>query len=89
MATSPRARGHVYVAYRERMVLRIPLPATSLQPMRQNAATKLTREAIQEVVTLVGESEDACPSSHATSGSASPESCAAPSPPILPQSSGR
>ena len=86
---SPRARGHVYVAYRERMLLRIPIPATSLQPVRRGAATKLTLEAIQEVVTLAGESEDPCPSSHATSGSASPETCAAMSRPTSPRCSGR
>jgi hypothetical protein len=85
VTASPRAQGHVYVAYRERMVLMIPLPATSLQPTRRGAATKLTLDAIQDLVTLAGESEDACPSSHATSGSASPTTCAAtPSPTSRP-----
>ncbi len=79
MTSSARAQGHVYVAYGERIVLMIPLPATSLQPMRRGAATKLTLDAIQDLVTLAGESEDACPPSHATSGSASPTTCAAPS----------
>ena len=86
---SPRTQGHVYVAYRGCMQLMIPILATSLRPMRRGTATKLTREAIHELVALAGESEDACPSSPVTSGSASPESCAASSPPTSPRSSGR
>lgn len=89
VTTSPHARGHVYVAYRERMVLMIPLPATSLQPTRRGAATKLTLEAIQDLVTLAGESEDACPSTRATSGVSSLKTSAVPSPMTLPRSSGR
>jgi hypothetical protein len=89
VTASPRAQGHVYVAYRRSMVLMIPLPATSLRPMRQGAATKLTLEAIQDLVALAGESEDACPSSHATSGSASPESSAAKPSPTSRRSCGR
>ena len=86
---SPRTQGHVYVAYRGCMQLMIPILATSLRPMRRGTATKLTLEAIHELVALAGESEDACPSSPVTSGSASPESCAVSSPPTSPRSSGR
>jgi hypothetical protein len=89
VTASPRACGHVFVAYRDRMLLMIPIPATSLRPRRRGTATKLSLEAVEDLVTLAGTSEDACPSSHATSGSASPESCAATSSPISPRSCGR
>ena len=89
VATSPHARGHVFVAYRDRMQLMIPIPATSLRPVRPDVATKLTLEAIQELVALAGESEDACLSSHATSGGTSPETSVARSSSTSLQSSRR
>lgn len=89
VATSPHARGHVFVAYRDRMQLMIPIPATSLRPVRPDVATKLTLEAIQELVALAGESEETCPSSHATSGGASPGTSVATSSTTSPQSSRR
>lgn len=89
VATSPHACGHVFVAYRDRMQLMIPIPATSLQPVRPDVATKLTLEAIQELVALAGESEDACPSNHAMSGGTSPGTSVAMSSTTSPQSSRR
>ena len=89
MATSPHARGHVFVAYRDRMQLMIPIPATSLRPGRPDVATKLTLEAIHELVALAGESEETCPSSHATSGGTSQETSVAMSSTTSPHSSRR
>jgi len=81
--------GHVFVTYDDRALLRLPIPATSLQPVRQDTVTKLTLEAIADLVALAGESEDACRSSPRTSGHASPRRCAAPSSTTSPPSSGR
>jgi hypothetical protein len=60
------------VAYREEMLLRIPVAATSLIPSLPVARTKLTRAAITELVALAAQCEVLCPSSPPTSGLASP-----------------
>jgi hypothetical protein len=69
----PHGPGHVVVAYRDAMRLRIPVPATSLSsdhlpPLR----TKLTRDALRELLALVPEGEVPCPERRATFGADSP-----------------
>ena len=87
VSTSAQARGFVLVMYRSTMLLRIPIPATSLRPVRRGIATKLTLEAVTDFLACAGESEDACPSTRATSGVSSPKTSAVPLPMTLPQSS--
>jgi hypothetical protein len=50
-----RAGGFVLVIYRDRMLLRIPVPATNLWPVRRAVPTKLTPEAMVELIARVGE----------------------------------
>lgn len=52
--------GHVLVAYRDYMVLRIPTEATNLAEPRPASKTKLTRPAIEELVALAVECEVIC-----------------------------
>ena len=89
VSTSAQARGFVFVMYRGTMLLRIAIPATSLRPGRRGIATKLTPEAVTDCLACAGESEDACPSTRATSGISSRNTSAMPSPMTLPRSSGR
>jgi hypothetical protein len=51
----------VLVAYRDEFRLRIPISSTSLAP-RQNRPprTKWTKEAVQELLSLVTEGETSC-----------------------------
>jgi hypothetical protein len=58
----PRADGFVLVIYRDKMLLRIAVPATNLWPVRREMPTKLTPEAMVELIACAGESEDACAS---------------------------
>jgi hypothetical protein len=53
------------------MLLRIPLAATSLSPSLPVTRTKLTTQAIKELVTLATQCEVLCPSSPPSSGPAS------------------
>ena len=62
----PRADGFVLVIYHATMLLRIPVSATNLWPVRRTVPTKLTPEAMVELIARAGESEDACASTHAT-----------------------
>jgi hypothetical protein len=83
----PRADGFVLVIYHATMLLRIP--ATNLWPVRRAAATKLTPEAMVELIARAGESEDACASTRATSGDSCAPLSAAPSRTTSPERSGR
>jgi len=57
----PHSPGFVFVAYREVVTLRIPLPATNLaSDSRRVPGTKLTSVAIQEFLSLVQECEASC-----------------------------
>jgi hypothetical protein len=69
----PQHPGHVVVAYRDYMRLRIPVQATDLAP--GNAAslcTTFTRAALRELLSLVKECEGPCPSDPEASGTGSP-----------------
>src|SRR3954453_464661 len=63
----PRADGFVLVIYHATMLLRISVPATNLWPVRRAVPTRLTPEAMVELIAR-RESEDACASTRATSG---------------------
>jgi hypothetical protein len=85
----PRTDGFVLVIYHDKMLLRIPVPATNLWPVRRKVPTKLTPEAMVELIARAGESEDACASTRATSGDSLAPLSAAPSRTTSPERSGR
>ena len=69
----PQRPGHVVVAYRGFMRLRLPVPATSLnadngRPLR----TTFTRVALLELLALLKECEGTCTDHPGMSGNASP-----------------
>ncbi|EIM24358.1 hypothetical protein MicloDRAFT_00070110 [Microvirga lotononidis] len=69
---------HVRVAYGDDAVLRIPVAATNLSPPScRQPVTKLTLEAIRDLIRLATEGETPCPSSPTASGSASVPTAAA------------
>lgn len=75
--TAPPARdGHVFVHYQGTMVLRLPTAATSLAPPRPAAPTKLTLDAMTELVTLARYCEALCLPAPPLSGPASLPPCA-------------
>src|SRR5262249_38958592 len=67
---APRqASGHVLVAYRQQMVLSIPLLATSRCPPRPTLATQLTAQPLTTLISLAEEWEVlSCPTDPKTSG---------------------
>jgi hypothetical protein len=73
IGVSPRTPGHVLVSYREYMVLRIPVSATNLALPRPTAPTKLTLQALLELISLAEQCEVLCPSNHRPSGDAYPQ----------------
>jgi hypothetical protein len=51
----------VFVAYRDAMRLRIPISSTNLAPSQvRTLRTKWTREAVQELLSLVAEGDTSC-----------------------------
>ena len=64
--------GHVLVSYRQDMLLRLPVAATSLMPSLSVARTKLTGQAVKELVTLATQDEVLWPSNPPPSGIVSP-----------------
>jgi hypothetical protein len=64
--------GHVLVAYRQYMLLRIPVLATSLTPSLPVPRTKLTLLSVQDLVVLATQCEVLCPPVPTSSGPASP-----------------
>src|SRR5215475_4787864 len=87
--SSPPGPGHVLVAYRQYMVLRIPVTATSLFPSLPVAHTKLTFQAVQDLVTLATQCEVLCPLAPPPSGPASLPNSKRKSGKNLPRSSRR
>jgi len=83
--------GSVLVAHEEHILLRLPIVATSLASRPPDtAASKLTIEAVRELIALTESSGvEACSSDPGASGSASPRRCGATSPTSLPRSSRR
>jgi len=70
--SSPPGPGHVLVSYRQYMLLRIPVAATSLMPSLVVARTKLTVQTVRDLVTLATQYEVLCPPNPPTSGIISP-----------------
>ena len=69
----PQRAGHVIVAYREGMRLRIAVPATNLAlPPIAPPRTKLTRAALLDLFSLMKECEGSCPDQPSASGADSP-----------------
>jgi hypothetical protein len=84
------ANGYVRVAHHGDTVLRLPVAATNLHPLPCDVArSKLTLEAIQDLLRLAAEGEHACPSAPARSGHACPLTSAASFLTTLPSCSGR
>src|SRR3954454_4407247 len=86
-----RSDGHALVAYRDRMLLKLPVAATSLAPRQpQEASSKLTREALEELIALADEcGVAACRSDLNASGDACPTNSAPRSSKTSPRSSRR
>jgi hypothetical protein len=58
---NPRGPAFVFVAYRDAMRLRILVSSTDLAPSQaRTLRTKWTREAIQELLSLVAEGDTSC-----------------------------
>jgi hypothetical protein len=71
----PQRPGHVVVAYRGSLRLRIPVPAT--EPIPGNASrprTRFTKDALLELLALWKESQAACVDHPGPSGTGSPTS---------------
>jgi hypothetical protein len=70
---TPQRPGHVIVAYRDSMRLRIPVPATDRSSnIASRPRTRFTRSALLELLTLLKEYPAACADHHEPSGTASP-----------------
>jgi hypothetical protein len=65
----PHRPGHVTVAYRDGMRLRIAVGATSLAPAKAALPrTKLTRDALLALLSLANKCEGSCPDQPSASG---------------------
>ena len=81
--------GYVWVEYRPGILLMLPIPATSLRPSPpRTTLTKLSLEALEDLVATAGESEGACPSNPARSGGPCRRAGAGRSSTTSPRSSG-
>ncbi len=70
----PQRPGHVFVAYRDGMRLRIPVSATNLATDHISCLrTQFTREALRALLALLKECEDLCPAYPGDSGTGSPK----------------
>ncbi len=84
-----RGRRYIYVSYRGLAQLVVPIEATNLRPALGRANSKLTLDAIAELVALFEEGEAACRSTPESFGADLAPNCAPPSLVTLPPSSGR
>jgi hypothetical protein len=73
MSSPLQGYGHVLVTYREYITLRIPLAATNLAPPRPEPQTKLTLEALTELISLAEQGEIICPTNRQKSGNDYPQ----------------
>jgi hypothetical protein len=72
VTSAPTSRGHVFVTYGAHGLLRIPVTATSLRPAPPVIGTKLTVQALAELVACLREAEEECRSSPVSSGGGFP-----------------
>ncbi len=70
-----RGATYLFVAYREHMTLRIPLTSTNLIAPRSAIPTKVTFEAVTDLLTLAEHCEALCPHDQPMSGDAYPQPC--------------
>ena len=70
VSSSPQSAGHVLVAYRSYMRLRIPWLATNLAPAQPTGSTKLTLAAMTELIALAEQCEELCHTNPPTFGHA-------------------
>src|SRR6185503_15454805 len=76
ISSPPQSPGQVFVAYRDGMVLRIPLAATTLAVARPPACgPKLTFDAVADLLRVAEDCEALCPLIPSTSGSTCPPNC--------------
>jgi hypothetical protein len=69
----PQRPGHIVVAYRGSMRLRVPVRATDLTAdIASRPRTKFTRDALLELLALMKECQAPCPGHQGQSGTASP-----------------
>ena len=69
----PQRPGHVVVAYRGSLRLRIPVPATEPTPVNATRPrTRFTRDALLELLALLKECQAACTDHRGPSGTTSP-----------------
>ena len=69
----PQHPGHVIVAYRDCLRLRIPVQATERNPDNATRSrTRFTRDALLELLALLKECPTACADLHGPSGTVSP-----------------
>src|SRR5262249_26750128 len=83
----PLTAPHVFVAYQESMVLRIPRAATNLLPPSSQVPTTLTLHAITELISLAEQCEVLCRTTPVPSGTRSvPHSRPTSAPSLQPSS---
>jgi len=67
VSSRPNATGYVYVSYREYMILRIPKDATNLAPVLSTLQTKLTADAVEQLISVAEECKVLCKKQRTTS----------------------
>lgn len=77
--TPSRGQTHVLMVYREGVFLRLPLVVTDLVLSERRPPSKLTTQAVTELVTLAEQSRLLCPSPPKPSGNTSARNVDAPS----------
>ena len=71
---------HVFVVYRGYVTLRLPLAATNLMAPRSSIITKLTYDAVVDLLALAEPCGGLCLANPVPSGSACPQTCNTASP---------
>jgi hypothetical protein len=74
ISSPPHRPAQVFVASRDGMVLRIPLASTTLAVAQPPACTKLTFDAVADLLRVAEDCEALCPLLPPTSGSVCPPS---------------
>jgi hypothetical protein len=75
ISSPPHSPGQVFVAYRGGIVLRIPLASTTLAVVQPPACTKLTFDAVTDLLRVAEDCEALCPHIPPTSGRVCPPNC--------------
>ena len=75
ITSPPQGPSCILVVYREYMALRIPVLATNLASPRPNTPTKLTLQAMTDLISLAEQCEVLCQSNLSKSGSDCLQNC--------------